>query len=269
MKHLLIRSFAILLGLSLWTQEAVAIREARPIAGDTRLRTMVYTPDDVFLYNGFLGYQASIEFAHDEEVENVSMGDSTSWQIVPEGKRMFLKPSEPSSPTNMTVLTNRRIYQFEMHVKEAESINDPDMVFAIRFIYPDDGMQASIQHFSSQTGPDLTVDSHKFNFHYKINGSSVVSPLMIFDDGEFTYFKFKNKNAEIPAFFSVDPDGNESLVNYRISGEYVIIERVTSQFTLRSGSEVVCVFNETMPLGKPKKPKSFFGFDMRQYNDAR
>jgi type IV secretion system protein VirB9 len=71
----------------------------------------------------------------------------------------------------------------------------------------------------------------------------------------FTYFKFKTKNAEVPAFFMVDSDGNEALVNYRVSGEYIVIERVTSQYTLRNGTDVVCVFNESMPLEKKKKKK--------------
>ena len=56
-------------------------------------------------------------------------------------------------------------------------------------------------------------------------------------------FQFSNKNAEIPAIFNVDADGFESLVNYRVSGDYIIVERVGAQFTLRNGSEIVCVYN--------------------------
>lgn len=251
--------------------EAWAVRDPRPIAGDPRLRTLVYSPDDVFRYVGFLGYQANIEFAYDEEIENISMGDSTSWQIIPEGRRIFLKPTENSDATNMTVLTNRRIYQFEMHIKEVETINDPDMIFAVRFIYPDDGNQSSILQFGGQTsGVDIDLSSGKYNFHYKINGANSISPLMIFDDGEFTYFKFKDKNAEVPAFFLVDSDGQEALVNYRVAGEYIVVERVTSQFTLRNGSDVVCVFNEMMPLEKSSTRRTnLFGFEMNRFNDAR
>ena len=36
-------------------------------------------------------------------------------------------------------------------------------------------------------------------------------------------------------------------------GSYLVVERVTSQFTLRSGEEVACVFNETRPMRKTKK----------------
>lgn len=46
-------------------------------------------------------------------------------------------------------------------------------------------------------------------------------------------------------FFSVDDDGNESIVNYQVAGDYIVVERVESRFTLRHGKEVACVFNES------------------------
>ena len=52
----------------------------------------------------------------------------------------------------------------------------------------------------------------------------------------------------MPAFFAVDPDGNESVVNYRMEGKYVVIERVGSLFTLRDGEEALCLFNENKPF---------------------
>ncbi len=231
---------------------AHALSESRPLAVDSRIRVMVYNPDDVFKFTGYYGYQSSIEFADGESVDTISMGDSTSWQIVPSGRRIFLKPMEFDATTNMTVITNKRMYQFELHADEAEDINDPKLVFSVRFIYPDDSGTAGIRQYATTSGPDLS-QPEKFNFNYTISGNETIAPLRIFDDGEFTYFKFKTKNAEIPAFFMVDSDGKESLVNYRVSGEYIVVERVTSQYTLRNGTDVVCVFNESMPLEKKKK----------------
>ena len=38
--------------------------------------------------------------------------------------------------------------------------------------------------------------------------------------------------------------GREALVNYRVEKGYIVIERVTSRYTLRHGNDVICVFNE-------------------------
>ena len=56
----------------------------------------------------------------------------------------------------------------------------------------------------------------------------------------------KPKNTEIAAIFYVDSDGYEGLVNYRVKGDYVIVERVTERFTLRHGSDTICVFNNNL-----------------------
>lgn len=228
--------------------EAHALREARATAIDSRLRVLNYSPYDVFKFEGFYGYQSSIELARGESVEQISMGDTMAWQIVPIGHRIFLKPIEPNATTNMTVITNIRTYHFELHAKEVDSINDPDLVFTVQFLYSDDedSFENANAPLSVPEGPDLS-NSSKYNFNYTISGSELIAPIKIFDDGEFTYFEFRNKNAEYPAFFKVNRDNTETLVNYRISGNYVIVEQVASRFTLRMGKEITCVYNESDP----------------------
>jgi type IV secretion system protein VirB9 len=227
---------------------AYAIREPRPTAVDSRIRVMTYSPDDVYRYIGYYGFQANIEFAEDESIESVSMGDTTAWQIVPSGRRMFIKPIDDEATTNMTVITNKRMYYFELHAQEAQDINDPDMVFTVRFLYPDDTSGAVVRHFTASSEPDLKENPERFNFNYTISGDQTIAPVKIFDDGDFTYFQFKDKNTPIPAFFTVDKSAQEEIVNYRVAGSYIVIERVVSRFTLRYGKEVVCVFNEDMPI---------------------
>ena len=56
----------------------------------------------------------------------------------------------------------------------------------------------------------------------------------------------------VPAFFMVDSRGEESLVNYRTVGDYIVIERVANRFTLRHGADIVCVFNERGTLEPAK-----------------
>jgi type IV secretion system protein VirB9 len=221
-----------------------AMREPRATSVDSRIRVMVYHPNDVFKYIGYYGYQGNIELEQGETVDTISMGDSVAWQIIPSGNRIFLKPIDEDATTNMTLITNRRIYFFELHAKKASNINDPGLVFAVKFLYP--GSSNGAMDFSSQEGPSLPDLSkrEKYNFKYTISGSDVVAPVKIFDDGRFTYFQFKSQNAPIPAFFQVDSKGNESIVNYQVVGGYIVLEAVASQYTLRYGHEITCVFNE-------------------------
>ena len=169
-------------------------------------------PNTVFKFVGHYFYQSIIEFALDEEVETISMGSPSPWQLVPAGNRIFLKPVGDEATTNMTVITNKRMYFFEMHAEDADDIAD-----------------------------------NKLNFKYSISGDARnIEPLQVFDDGEFTYFKFKDINSELPAVFLVDREGFESLVNYRISKQYLVVERVAKKFTLRNGADILCVYNEKL-----------------------
>lgn len=229
--------------------ESYAIRESHSIPGDKRLKVILYSPNEVFKFTGHYTYHSIIEFSEDETIENISMGNSLGWQMVPAGHRLFLKPIQNDAVTNMTLITDRRMYFFELHAAEATGIDDPNLSFITRFIYSDTKDNSDIRQYTVEKGPDLS-EPEKYNFNYTISGSEYISPQLIFDDGEFTYLRFRDLNADIPAFFLVDSEGKESLVNYHKEGDYIVIERVTSRFTLRNGPDVVCVFNERIPYVK-------------------
>tara|TARA_B100001750_G_C15344862_1_gene514123 strand:+ start:88 stop:882 length:795 start_codon:yes stop_codon:yes gene_type:complete len=236
---------AILLILTIFIagSEAFALQTPRPIATEHRLQTVRYSENEVFKFIGHYGYQSSIEFSPDEEIQTISVGDSISWLINPTGSRIFLKPIEQDALTNMTVITNKHTYHFELHARETEDIDDREMVFVMRFVYPEDDI-ATIVYEEDDDVPDFNKEPDKYNFQYSIRGSETISPLRIFDDGEFTYFEFADKNADVPAFFNVDAAGNEELINFRTRGNYIVVERVSNVMTLRKGPYIVCVYNE-------------------------
>ena len=221
---------------------AEAVKSPRATSMDSRLRVMAYNPNDVYKYTGYYGYQGSIAFEADETIGTISMGDTKSWQIIPSGNRMFLKPIESNASTNMTVITNKRLYFFELHAAFAKGPNDPGMVFSVKFLYPESNIK-NIQMGSANRAPDLANPS-KYNFNYTISGSNIIAPIKIFDDGRFTYFEFYDKNAPVPAIFEVDRDKNESIINYQVVGQYIVVESLAAKFTLRYGAEITCVFNE-------------------------
>lgn len=228
------------------TPPAYALQDPKPIASDSRIRSVVYNENEIYKYTGHYDYQSVIEFEGDEEIVTVSMGNSTTWQVIPAGNRMFIKPVQQDALTNMTVITDKRTYHFELHAEMPEGIDDPDMVFVMRFIYGR-GAGIGVSNYIDSV-PDPMAEPEKYNFDYALTGSEDISPIRIFDDGEFTYFEFRDKNAEIPAFFLVHGDGSESLINFRTRDDFIVVERVAAQFTLRHGQNVVCVFNKNAQL---------------------
>ncbi|NBV05733.1 MAG: P-type conjugative transfer protein VirB9 [Proteobacteria bacterium] len=227
---------------------AKAVQQPRFLGTEKKFRSYVYNPNDVYLYIGHYTYQGFIEFETGETISTISMGDPSLWMFEHLSNRLFLKPvGEDKSETNMTIITNKRIYHFELMAKEAKGINDKDLIFVAKFVYPDEKDKNIVEFTKADKSdePDMH-DLSIYNFNYQYTGEPSIAPLKVFDNGEFTYFQFPKKNAEIPAVFTVDSAGFESLVNFRSAGQYIIVERVSPQFTLRNGADIVCVYNATM-----------------------
>jgi type IV secretion system protein VirB9 len=210
----------------------------RSMAVDHRIKTAIYDPDNVTVINAHYGYETQILFGEGESVQNVSIGDSLAWQAIPVTNHLFLKPIA-KSVTDMTVLTNLHGYNFQLNSSNSKDPNA--QIYELRFIYPDNE-----NTMESQNGnPPLISQCPYYNGEYSYNGDKKLVPIQVFDDGKFTYFKFKsNGNAITPAIFSVDKDRNESLVNYHVSNGFIIVNRVGTQFTLRNGNYVTSVFND-------------------------
>jgi type IV secretion system protein VirB9 len=240
--------FLVLFAIMLSPYVASASQQPRFLGTEKKFRSFIYNPNEVYRYLGHYTYQGFIEFEEGETVGTISMGDPSLWLFEHLANRLFLKPvGEDNSETNMTVITNKRIYHFELTAKEAKNINDKDLIFVAKFSYPDDKDKNIVEFPKNPKSdePDMRNLS-AFNFSYQYTGEPSIAPVKVFDNGEFTYFQFAKKSAEIPAIFTVDSAGFESLVNFRSAGDYIIVERMAPQFTLRSGPDIVCVYNSNM-----------------------
>ena len=51
----------------------------RPGSGDPRIYVVDYDPAQVVELHATMGYQTFVEFASDEHIENVAVGDATGW----------------------------------------------------------------------------------------------------------------------------------------------------------------------------------------------
>ena len=228
----------------------------RYLGSERKLRSYIYNPNELYRYFGHYTYQGFIEFSAGETISTISMGNPTLWLVETLDNRIFLKPvGEDNSETNMTVLTNKRVYHFELVAKEAKGLGDKDLIFVVKFAYPDDKDKNLVEFAKTPPSdePDMR-DLSSYNFNYQYTGEKTIAPSKVFDDGVFTYFQFNSRNSEVPAIYSVDSEGFESLINYRITGTYMVVEKVAPQYSLRNGSDIVCVYNmETYINGKIRR----------------
>lgn len=107
-----------------------------PLTTDNRIKTYFYNENDIFKLVVHSGYQSSIEFANDEKVNTISLGDNFSWKVTPVGKRLFIKPMQNNLHTNLTVITNKRTYYFDLFAKAKTEDIDKDLVYVMKFFYP-------------------------------------------------------------------------------------------------------------------------------------
>ncbi|GMO60113.1 MAG: P-type conjugative transfer protein VirB9 [Rickettsiales bacterium] len=238
----------LILFLLFWTS-LNAVQIPRNMGKEKRFKTLVYNPNDVYQYIGYYLNQGYIEFEKGETITSVALGDAVPWLTQPSGNKLFLKPIDRFPQTTMTVFTNKRTYYFELDAQYVDDDKPDDVTFYVKFFYPGTGEDKTLVKFNVQKKrddyPDITNLS-KYNFNYEFAGDPVIAPVKVFDDGVFTYMEFQTRNAELPAVFSVNEDGYETLINFRIIDEYVVIEEVASQFTLRSGGRTVCVYNNSL-----------------------
>lgn len=250
----MIRHTLLLLGIPLFLASAgVAAAASTPAAGrlDPRITSVTYQANNVVRVFATYGISTMIIFDEDEKFETIALGDTESWDVVPtdKGNILFVKPKAKNVATNLNVVTTKRIYYLELNDFAPE---DRKKVFGIRFVYPDKDLNAALRKEAEARAsyPNIAgIDKANVNIDYSFTGDGTLKPLMVFDDGKKTFFKFGPK---VPAIFAVNADFSETLRNFRREGAYIVVDGTATQFTLRDGDQWTCIFNLRKPdFGEP------------------
>lgn len=257
------------------TAIAAAHAESLPRAGqlDPRVRDVVYHKDNVVGVDASYGVSTMIILGEDEKIETLALGDSIAWKVEPNrrGNIIFIKPVDKDAHSNLNVVTNKRLYSFILR----SAFRDPKrQIFKIRFRYPQDDLDQRLltQAKARASLPNMRdFNRANGNTDYGYKGSTRIKPMVAFDDGVKTWIEFRPET-ETPAIFLVDKDRNESLVNFRREGNFIVIDKVNFQWTLRHGDEVTCLFNlrldpDNQPVASPVLQR--VGFDARTTPEAR
>jgi type IV secretion system protein VirB9 len=213
---------------------------------DSRVRSAQYDGDQVYRLHGYVGYQIDLEFEAGESFVGLGAGDIEGLAYFGQDNHLFLKPKAAKVSTNLTVLTNRRRYQIDYTAQaQHPTLDDPDVIFALRFTYPAMPSRAAEEAAAKHIDSDLASASaqrHQ-NIDYWYCGGPGLRPIHASDDGVHTRLSFA-ANADLPAFFVKGDDGSESLLNFSMDGGDVIIHRVAHQFILRRGKLTGCIVNK-------------------------
>ena len=207
-----------------------------PVGGskDIRIRNAIYDQNQVFVIETDLRFATTIHLERGERFEAVIAGDTESFEITPItdlGNVISIKPHVSRAITNMTVITNRRTYTFELregHIKGATG-----RFYEVRFSYPEDTKRAASSGVAKGFSPPK-------NYSYKIAGKGDFEPGAVYDDGRYTYFQFP-EGVRQPAIFKADAQGRERTVNWTQQGNTVRILGVNSYWTLRIDEAALCV----------------------------
>jgi type IV secretion system protein VirB9 len=197
--------------------------------------------------------------AKDEKIKSAAPGfgadckdDAMDWCIVADvgANEIYVKAkSRAKEPNNLEVTTDKRVYSFDF-VLDKNFKRDVDGMFRVTFVYPEEAKKVDKEAVAAalvQERLDGKTKPRNWNYAKEaLPGSEGIDPVMAYDDGRFTYIKFKG-NQEMPDVKAVDASGAESQVDSHIEGESkdtLVVHRVAKRLVLRLGKQVVGIWND-------------------------
>lgn len=229
-----------------------------PCLADSRILWKEYDEAAVVTVPGRAGIQTTIQFEQGERIENVAIGDSAGWQVTPNRRAdlLFLKPILPDSRTNMTVVTDRRTYLFDLTTG-----GKGGPLYVMRFSYPQP-FTPPAPGVAEAPPPDITespaqtVDApaplpSDLNFAWERQGPEKMLPAQVFDDGHSTYLRWE-AGAEVPAILVPGPDGMEGPANYAMRNDLIVLDGVPRRITLRNGKRTASLIPATQTAERTK-----------------
>ena len=176
----------------------------------------------------------------------VAAGDTVRWVIgdtdsgAGPGKsvHILIKPTGPDLRTNLVINTDRRTYHLELRATPAT------YMASVSWRYP----QGELVAIHQTAPPDMPADSvgkgldvDHLDFRYRIKGPHPSwRPVQAFDDGRQTYIAFPPGvgQGDMPPLFVVGSDGKSTeLVNYRVQGQHMVVDRLFQAAELRMGDK--------------------------------
>lgn len=208
-----------------------------------------YEPGEVYRVDTSPDYVTTIELEQGEQLISKAAGDTTRWllgnTVMGSGPDqhvlVLLKPIAPNLHTNVVLTTNKRVYFLDVWSHPGDAYQS-----GISWTYPDDQLAQMEQQASNinqadneNLGSGLSINDLNFNYRISMDQGSRPAwyPIQVFDDGSKTYIRFPNDlgTTDAPPLFILEQGNRADLVNYRVKGNYYIVDRLFNRAQLRLG----------------------------------
>ncbi|AHJ69146.1 Conjugal transfer protein TrbG [Granulibacter bethesdensis] len=156
------------------------------------------------------------------------IGDTESGSGDTRRVHVLVKPTRADLATNLVITTDRRFYMIELHAGER-----PYMP-SVAWSYP--APLPSQQPVVPAT-PIIPAAAER-TYRYALTGDAPPwRPVSVYDDGRHVYVEFPRGivQGEMPPLFVVGPEGEPEIVNSRVHGNVLIVDRLFGAAELRLG----------------------------------
>jgi P-type conjugative transfer protein TrbG len=173
----------------------------------------------------------------------VAAGDTVRWIIGdtisgsgPTARvHILVKPTRPDIGTNLVINTDRRTYHIELRATAST------YMASVSWTYPQDQLivlRGANAAAAASAPVAAGIDLAALNFRYRIEGDRVPwKPVRAFDDSAQVFIEFPAgiSQGEMPPLFATGAAGDAELVNYRVQGRYMVVDRLFAAAELRLG----------------------------------
>lgn len=236
-----------------------------PIPGnlDSRIVNFAYTPDVVFQLPVTVGMHTHIPMGPGEElIETPRIGEKVRWRVEGNEKNLYIKALLPNARTSLSLVTNKRVYQFEL----ISTTKSNERIQKAQFTYPDEEagikiawrnqveltqneQKAHEKHLKDQNLAAQPIASAQLSFYSIHTKNEEYKRIHAYSDGLKTWIRLPPGIQDLPAVFMVERDerDKEQLmpVNYTVADradprdrDVIIIDRSAPYWILRIGKSV-------------------------------
>ena len=165
------------------------------------------------------------------------IGDTESGSGASKRVHILVKPSRADLLTNLVINTDRRTYHIEMRSAERTYMASVSWSYAA-----DQLIALRQQNVRAEAAQPVAsgIDVDALNFRYRVEGDTPGwRPLRAYDDGRQVFVEFPRGIAqgEMPPLWVIGAAGGAELVNYRVRGRYIIVDRLFAAAELRLGGD--------------------------------
>jgi len=168
------------------------------------------------------------------------IGDTISGQGVGRRVHVMVKPTATGLATNLIINTDRRTYHLELRASARTWLSQVSWQYVSNL----EGRTVAAALMPVSVPPTTmtpVIPARPLNTAYRISGDHPNwRPVAVSDDGQRLFIDFGPAVAmdDLPPLYRIGPDGKTAeLVNYRVEGRRIIVDRLLDRAELRLGAK--------------------------------